>query len=109
MAAGWAVGLSMALTGALTVEVHHHCQAVLEAHRFDGEGFLLLPGAAPHFGLDAEAHLEGKGVCLDVSNYSSPCPGLGSSEMGPARSLWAHQSLSKLSQHNVGQRICLPQ
>jgi len=70
-AAGRAVGLGLTLAGAVAVEVHHHRQAVLEAHGFDGEGFLLLPWAPPHLGLDAEAHLEGRGVHLGVGATST--------------------------------------
>lgn len=50
----------MGLAGTVTVEGDLDGEAVLEAHRLDGEGFLLLLGAATHLGLDAEAHLDGK-------------------------------------------------
>lgn len=52
--------LSLGLAGTVTVESDLHGEAVFEAHRLDGEGLLLLLGTATHFGLNAEAHLDGK-------------------------------------------------
>lgn len=59
VAAG-AMRLSLGLAGTVTVESDLHGEAVFEAHRLDGEGLLLLLGAATHFGLNAEAHLDGR-------------------------------------------------
>lgn len=55
-----AVRLGLGLASAVAVEGDLDGEAVLEAHRFDGEGLLLLLGAAAHLGLNAEAHLDGK-------------------------------------------------
>lgn len=52
--------LGIGLASAVTVKGDLDSQAVLEAHRLDGEGLLLLLGAASHLGLNAEAHLDGK-------------------------------------------------
>lgn len=49
--------LSIGLASAVAVESDLDGEAVLEAHRLDGEGLLLLLGAAAHLGLNAEAHL----------------------------------------------------
>lgn len=59
VAAG-AVRLSLSLAVTVTVEGDLDSEAVFEAHGLDGEGLLLLPGAATHLGLNAEAHLDGK-------------------------------------------------
>lgn len=55
-----AVRLGLGLAGAVAIEGDLDGEAVLEAHRFDGEGLLLLLGAASNLGLNAEAHLDGK-------------------------------------------------
>lgn len=49
-----AVRLSLSLAPALALEVHDDLQGVLEAQRLDGEGLLLLFGAAPGPRLNAE-------------------------------------------------------
>lgn len=65
VAAG-AVRLSVGLAGTVTVEGDLDREAVLEAHRLDGEGLFPLLGAATHLGLNAEAHLDGKGDCIQT-------------------------------------------
>lgn len=52
------LGLGLAFT--ITVEGDLDREAVFEAYRLDGEGLLLLLGAAAYLGLDAEAHLGGE-------------------------------------------------
>lgn len=52
-----AVRQGMLLATTITIEVHQHRQAVLEAHWLDGKRLLLFLGATTCLGLNAEAYL----------------------------------------------------
>lgn len=52
-----AVGLGFGLALAVALEGDSDGERVLEAHRFDDEGFLLLFGATASSGLHTERHL----------------------------------------------------
>ena len=56
-----AVGLSCSLALALALEGDGDREGVLEAHRFDDEGFAFLLGAAAGAGLHAKGDLGGAG------------------------------------------------
>lgn len=58
---GGAVGLGLGLALAVALEVDGDGEGILEAHRLDDEGFLLLFGATPSPGLHAEGHLRVRG------------------------------------------------
>lgn len=53
-----AVGLGFALTFAVTFKSDCDGERVLEAHRFDDEGFFLLFGATTSSGLHTEGDLD---------------------------------------------------
>lgn len=54
----WAVGLGFGLAFAVALKGDSDGECVLEPHRLDDEGFLLLFGAGPSSGLHTERHLD---------------------------------------------------